>query len=1011
MIREQWNPQAETQSAFGLATNWSITVISTPACSNLSRFIFLIALLVLAASATAGADDPLRPPAETVLKEARSIVGKMIENPRGPYARLRWFCSDGTILPPTSYACQPHGGGRQHAEYSADRQRLAELGWHVGTVFAALEWPEFWDAGNTQFRLKELALERYLMEVSDDWVLRRAKDYRGRVQIEDEEKSGRALLLKLLADRAWLNTHFLLARETVRVVPHSGGNDLTRNIRRSAQDIAETDPGFESLRLEVHSRPSAQTAGRIRRWVERDFRPTEGNTIGRQASELANALDDLYGQGGRIKRLVEARKRLSNSEITRKIGDALRLDDPKSGSAQTARMSEILVMLRETILSDTAPATRLMLFDLFDDIEAELRISAENALRNEKFDRRHLLKFSRDLLMGSFGSGFLSAREASNTAARIDRLLNGENHTLPNYLEVSRALNRSVAWPVSTVRYVFAEPLTRYTALDGRASGFLDDMLRGSPVLMLAQATRILAFDAQLAAGVHRTLSGRPAPSLLALNPGLAMGRLRVFSDADLNAGITPARTDIVVLPQTVAELPPVAGVLTRGEGNLLSHVQLLARNFGIPNVAISGTLSEDLAALDGQEILLAVDSAGSVVIEPLARLDKEILASIAGQTVTVEPDSLDVPEPNLSMTDPIPLANLRRKLSGRVVGPKAANLGELDKLFPGKVAPAVALPFGLFNEHMTTGSPSLRDELVETYRARRENRIDEATLLERLAGLRARIAALQLAPEARKTLIRTMAAEFGDQPGYGLFIRSDTNVEDLPGFSGAGLSETIANVVGTDAQLAGIAQVWASVLSQRSVAWRANLMKNPERIYASVLLMQSVPADKSGVLVTTDLVSYGKGLTVSAAWGVGGAVAGEVAETLVLLPGGGQRLIHEAKAPFRRALSVQGGIDWRPAADGAVLTADEKRQLRELAVEVTRKYKPVFGPDEKAMPWDIEFGFVDGKLALFQIRPLVERGYVRAARVVRLFSGPLVSGSDDVVQLDDAVRFPEQER
>ena len=43
----------------------------------------------------------------------------------------------------------------------------------------------------------------------------------------------------------------------------------------------------------------------------------------------------------------------------------------------------------------------------------------------------------------------------------------------------------------------------------------------------------------------------------------------------------------IYLLPETVSDLPPVAGILTRGEGSSLSHVQLLARNLGIPNVVV----------------------------------------------------------------------------------------------------------------------------------------------------------------------------------------------------------------------------------------------------------------------------------------------------------------------------------------------------------------------------------------------------------------------------------------
>ena len=57
--------------------------------------------------------------------------------------------------------------------------------------------------------------------------------------------------------------------------------------------------------------------------------------------------------------------------------------------------------------------------------------------------------------------------------------------------------------------------------------------------------------------------------------------------------------------------------------------------------------------------------------------------------------------------------------------------------------------------------------------------------------------------------------------------------------------------------------------------------------------------------------------------------------------------------------------------------------QLRDLADEVQQKYEPVMADDGTMRPWDIEFGFVDGELTLFQIRPLVERGQVKADRLL----------------------------
>ena len=37
-------------------------------------------------------------------------VRDMKSSPRGPFSRIRWFCADGSILPPKPYACREHGG-------------------------------------------------------------------------------------------------------------------------------------------------------------------------------------------------------------------------------------------------------------------------------------------------------------------------------------------------------------------------------------------------------------------------------------------------------------------------------------------------------------------------------------------------------------------------------------------------------------------------------------------------------------------------------------------------------------------------------------------------------------------------------------------------------------------------------------------------------------------------------------------------------------------------------------
>ena len=54
---------------------------------------------------------------------------------------------------------------------------------------------------------------------------------------------------------------------------------------------------------------------------------------------------------------------------------------------------------------------------------------------------------------------------------------------------------------------------------------------------------------------------------------------MRFFAD-----GQEYTRDNILALETTNAELEPVAGIITKDEGNVVSHVQLLARALGVPN-------------------------------------------------------------------------------------------------------------------------------------------------------------------------------------------------------------------------------------------------------------------------------------------------------------------------------------------------------------------------------------------------------------------------------------------
>ncbi len=295
-------------------------------------------------------------------------------------------------------------------------------------------------------------------------------------------------------------------------------------------------------------------------------------------------------------------------------------------------------------------------------------------------------------------------------------------------------------------------------------------------------------------------------------------------------------------------------------------------------------------------------------------------------ETVGQEPSAghLTVPAPNLELTDILHLKDIGRELSGKVVGPKAANLGQLNRMFPGRVAPAIAIPFGVYAQQLEARRglmPRIRAAYADAGPAAGSTMKNSSAWL---AQVRTDIAALTL---GRVSFATRLIA------GHGRGVRRARKVTAcscvrIP------MSKTCRNSPVQVCRkpsptwwvwrpsLARCPRVWSSVLSPRALAWRSSLLSNPDQVFASVLLMKSVPSDKSGVLVIGNLIDpLESGLTASTAWGVGGAVAGEAAEShrhsTRVSPAGlrSQGAVQTATVPT-------GGVDWLPAPAGRVLEA-----------------------------------------------------------------------------------------
>src|ERR687890_1407052 len=91
---------------------------------------------------------------------------------------------------------------------------------------------------------------------------------------------------------------------------------------------------------------------------------------------------------------------------------------------------------------------------------------------------------------------------------------------------------------------------------------------------------------------------------------------------------------------------------------------------------------------------------------------------------------------------------------------------------------------------------------------------------------------------------------------GVPVAVRSSATAEDLPTASFAGQQDTYLNVVGADAVLDAVRRCWASLWTDRAVAYRREAGVDPAGVRLAVVVQRMVDAQVAGVLFTADPVS-----------------------------------------------------------------------------------------------------------------------------------------------------------
>ena len=361
----------------------------------------VLLLLVLTPLPQIAADLPSR---ETL----RQWIAEMKTSSRGPFARIRWFCNDGSILPPKPYACKNHGGGVQHGEWSDQVKRMRAGGYYIGNVLAALDIDQIADAPGYSDLYNQILIEKFLIAADDGWIFHKARYYRGAVQAENESAAARELLLSLAGKEVWSSRGFVPLRFGASFLEHGVETASVAKVRQHSLALSEKDKKFLPLRAKIHNQPDREDAKRVRDYAA-DVRNPE---LAAEYEQLAAEIDKVFASQSASRGLKEFKKKISgNPELAREIEAAITaLESSQDPAIRFAATCTIVAKIRDRLLQIPSAELRLAAVDTGLAMEIE-QFAAGRALieRLQAASRRERLQWLKDSSFAIYGAGLISA--------------------------------------------------------------------------------------------------------------------------------------------------------------------------------------------------------------------------------------------------------------------------------------------------------------------------------------------------------------------------------------------------------------------------------------------------------------------------------------------------------------------------------------------------------------------------------------------------------------------------
>jgi pyruvate,water dikinase len=236
----------------------------------------------------------------------------------------------------------------------------------------------------------------------------------------------------------------------------------------------------------------------------------------------------------------------------------------------------------------------------------------------------------------------------------------------------------------------------------------------------------------------------------------------------------------------------------------------------------------------------------------------------------------------------------------------------------------------------------------------------------DRAAAARAAFARATVPPEV-ETAILVAYRRLGSGA---VAVRSSATAEDLPHAAFAGQQESFLNVAGTEVLMDAVRGCWASLWSDRAIAYRAQQGIAQATVKLAVVVQRMIDAQAAGVLFTANPLTGARDETIiDANPGLGEAVvAGLVTPDHYLLRQTRRGWQIVERQIGRREVIVQartgGGTEPMTGASGAgpALPDAALRELARLGAAIARRF---------GRPQDIEWAWANDEPFILQARPI----------------------------------------